>query len=324
MSLQRTFDFDMATLNHCIDQLKPKRLKTVFRGLLFAAAQQPWLVDDIDSEGYVILTAPVRTVASWAGVTDRAVQMNVDSLATSHPRILEQSAGVNSASQWLFNLHSVLPGQALDWFVDLVETSKSSPRTNEKFTPNFCTARGELLQKVHPKVRGELSNRTSMCLVLNTASLASLAGCCEKFGVAVSCTDGTWEGLVMDPDGLQSAAVVDSLYELATTSGTIPANKTNRNRWFTLAAIASRKNTAWGWFRSAVVNGWLLTTIPNNTDAANGRKLRRQADELQTRQVETVAAVGPRDDPPPGVLTEADTQRIQAGRFARFLRPRSS
>lgn len=330
---QQTFDFDLATLNACVARLTPKPLRTLFRGLLFAAAQQPSLVSDIDSEGWLMMTAPKESVATWANVTDRSIRKTVaDNTTAVKPDgskilfdgLIEVSADSNSASQWFFNLNRVLPSAAIDWFSDLVETTKVPPGTFKSSARNFCASHPELLSKVPNEVHPELLKFSSMCLVLNTASLASLAGCCGKTGIAVSCSDGTWEGLSVDPDGLQSAAVIEGLYELATTSGTIEANATNRNRWFTLAAIASRKDMPWSFFRRAVSNGWLLTTNATSVDAANGRKLRRQADELKTaRTVPAVAIAAPAPAPeqPTSVLSDEDRQRIMSGKFARRLRP---
>ena len=139
---QQEFDFDMATLNACISRIVPKRKKTVFRGLLFAAANEPRLVDAIDAQGFVLMTAPIDKIAAWANVTPRAIRINVDRVRAEEPGVLEQSTTVNTAAVWMFRIGSVLPESAVQWFIDLVENVKSSPRTFQKFTLNFS--------KVHP------------------------------------------------------------------------------------------------------------------------------------------------------------------------------
>ncbi len=167
-SNQKTFDFDIATLNHCISRIVPKRKRTVFRGLLFAAANEPRLVDAIDEQGFILMTVSIDKVAAWASVTPRAIRINVDRVRAEEPGILEQSATVNTAAEWMFRIGSVIPESAIAWFIDLVENSKSSPRTFEKFRVNFSkvqgelsTARGELSAEVHPKVQGELLDLSS-------------------------------------------------------------------------------------------------------------------------------------------------------------------
>jgi hypothetical protein len=261
--MQRELDFDRATLNSCVNRLQPKRLKTVFRGLLFAAAEQPYLVDDIDGDGYMILTVPVQTVASWAGVTDRAVQINVDRLRKSHPRLLEQSSSVNTASQWLFSLRSVLPKDAVDWFIALVENSR-------KFTPNFSAeVRGEL-PEVHPKVHPELLIRTSYCfLSLNTASL--LAEKLKSFGIAAR-SGKDLASFHADDSALDRSEAVSAIADAITT------NPIDRQQVFLAASIARDKERPWGFFRSALVKGYDLK--PTKQQRAFAATLQRAASGL--------------------------------------------
>ena len=123
-----------------------------------------------------------------------------------------------------------------------------------------------------------------MCLVLNTAKLAELSGVCEKQGIAIHDSDGTWAGLMLDLEGLRSPAIVDHLCELAIASGTYPDTLTTRNRFFLVAAIGTR--TSWNNFRAIIARGWLTTTKSSAVDAENGRKLKLRADEIRRRQAE--------------------------------------
>lgn len=274
---QQTFDFDMATLNRCVDRLKPKRLKTVFRGLLFAAAHQPFLVTDIDSDGFLIMTASINVVASWAGVTDRAVQINLDALRESHPGLLVQSSTVNTSSEWMFNLKSVLPDSSVDWFKDLVETSKvhpgdkkSSPRTfaaevhPEKSSPRTFGA------EVHPKraeVRGELSKPTSICFLRSLAGWQAVAEKLISLGIAARARGESIEDFECDAAVLENTAALEVLVE------SLASDESDR-RWVMLAAaIARDKNMPWCWFRKAIAHSYELR--PNRSQIAFAATLQR-------------------------------------------------
>jgi hypothetical protein len=270
---QRHFDFDLSTLNMCIASLKPKPLRTLFRGLLLTAAMEPRRVSDIDDSGFVLMVAPIQTVANWAGVSDRAIQRSRD----LHNDLVQHSAGPNTASEWFFNLRSALPDSAIGWFRDLVDTAEMSPRHSENVTPTKRKCHPDILQNVTPTK----PNLSSMCLVLNTARLASLAGICDRLGVAVSRDATTIEALSLDPDGLRSAAVVDCLHELLTESGYLPTTMATRNRFFNVAAKASRQDTPWPWLRRSILAGWFHETEVSSADAATGRRQRMQADELR-------------------------------------------
>jgi hypothetical protein len=286
-TLQRTFDFDKATLSRCVRNLRPKSLQTLFKGLLFAAAEQPEIVEDIQTEtGRIVLNASVELIATWAIADERTIRRN----KILHADLVTHVADINRPGLWEFNLSSVLPQSAIGWFVELVSDSqdlnKTCPDKMQNVTLTKSKCHPDKSENVRVNVTLTKPSFSSMCLVLNTARLAGLAGCCEKSGIAVSCSGDSWEDLSVDPEGLQTPEVIESLYQLATTSGTIAETPTTRNRWFTLAAIACRKDTPWNWFRRAVVNGWLETTQPTSVDASRGKALRRQADEIQRRQAE--------------------------------------
>ncbi len=106
----------------------------------------------------------------------------------------------------------------------------------------------------------------------------------------MSCSGDSWETLSVDPDGLRVPEVVDALYELATSSGTFPADAVHRSRIFTMAGIALRKDSPWLYFRRAIIKGWILTAFTKSVDSEFGRKLRRQADERRKLR-ETVGSI---------------------------------
>lgn len=282
--IQRTFDFDLSTLNNCIATLKPKRLQTVFRGLLLAAAAEPYLVTDIDSDGYIIMEASMTTVARRAEISVRGMQVALQSLDETHPKLVEKSFEVNSVSRWLFNLRSALPESSIEWFVHLVENSKSAPRTNEKCAPNFSKVRPEQKQKCAPKCAPNFSNLSSMCFLLDLTSLAELREICRTHGVAFHDGDGTWKELVIDHEGLHKPAVVDAIAALAMASGTYPDEPATRNRFFVLAAIGQRKS--WWYVRDCIVKGWLFSSRDGKQDREIANRMRQQADELRRRKSE--------------------------------------
>ena len=295
---QLQFEFDTASqmrclndLYGCIQRLRPKRLQTVFRGLLLAAVAEPRLVDDIDEDGYVIMTASIEQIAFRADVSDRAIQINVDALRKSHPEILTQSASPNKPAQWMFSLKSILPTPGVDWFVWLVENSKSSPRTDgpkvhpelpkssprtfvdEKFTPNFLPPYPEQkAQKFTPrpeKVHPELLNLTSICFLTVTASqLAVLAEKLKALGIAVMPAE-TLGDFWAAPEAFDSVEAVTAIVEaLATT-------RAERSYVGQAAAIARDKETPWGWFRRAILDRYELR--PNRQQRAFAATLQRAA-----------------------------------------------
>lgn len=286
-TLQRTFDFDKATLSRCVRNLRPKSLQTLFKGLLFAAAEQPEIVEDIQADsGRIVLTASVDLIATWAMADDRTIRRN----KSLHCDLVTHVAEINRPGLWEFELSSVLPRSAIGWFVELVSDARSLNKTCPDKMQNVTLTKSKCHPDKSENVRVNVTLTkpilSSMCLVLNTARLASLAGCCEKLGIAVSCSGESWEDLTVDPEGLDNPSVIESLYQLATASGTIVESLTTRNRWFTLAAISARKTTPWNFFRRAIVNGWLESSKPTSVDAARGKALRRQADELRRREAE--------------------------------------
>lgn len=142
---QRTFDFDRISLNKCLAALKPKPLKTLFRGLLLTAAEEPWLVDDIDDEGFMMLSASNEKVALYAGVNETTIMRN-----RKQQRLVTHSAGVNSKSQWMFNLRDALPEPAVRWYRELVETTKTPGRHFENAGAAFSECRGGISQNATP------------------------------------------------------------------------------------------------------------------------------------------------------------------------------
>jgi len=292
---QQRFDFDMVSLNTCIAALQPKRLRTLFRGLLMTAAQEPRHVTDIDDSGFVLMTAPIEKVADWSGVDVRTIQRCRTALA----HLVEHDGGPGrEASQWCFSLKNVMPANAIPWFRELVEDSRSEPRHFENSTPAFCATNPGILQPNPgilapnagvgaPNATPAFSSLTSMCLVLATASLASLAGSCEKFGIAMSCSSGTWDSLSLDPEALSVPEVIDSLFRLAAGSGVIDSTSIDRRRVFVAAAVASRANTPWRYFRTMLANRWHLTTEPNSEDSAKAKRLRRLADAIASGPAQT-------------------------------------
>ena len=268
MTIQRTLNFDMATLANCINKIQPPRLRTVSRGLLSAAAHQPWLVSDIDADGCLIMEASIPTVAAWAQVSPRAIQINVCRLKITHPKTIEQTGEVNTPSTWLFSLAELLPESSIDWFIDLVETSKSSPRTFQKFTPNKSKVHPELSGKFTPSSGVNSATLSSSSLVLITASLAQLAGCCEKSGIAMSCSQDNFGSLQVDPQGLKIPAVVEAVYQLAVETDLIKPSVANRRRVFVSAAIATRPaiKFSWSYFRDLITTGNFATSTASNAE----------------------------------------------------------
>lgn len=309
-TIQRTFDFDLSTLNNCIATLKPKRLQTVFRGLLLAAAAEPYLVTDIDSDGYIIMEASMTTVARRAEISVRGMQVALQSLDETHPKLVEKSFEINSVSRWLFNLRSALPESSIEWFVHLVENSKSAPRTNEKCAPNFSKVRPEQKRKCAPKCAPNFSNLSSMCFLLDFTSLAELREICRTQAVAFHDGDGTWNELVISHDGLSKPAVIEAIAALAMASGTYPDEPATRNRFFVLAAIGQRKS--WWYFRDCLVKGFLFTSRDGKSDREIGSKMLQQANELRRRKNElqdaAVRAAQPiRQEMPPESAPELPT-----------------
>lgn len=309
LSNQQTFDFDAATLERCVAELKPPYLQVVFRGLLLTAANHPRLVTDIDVDGYVLLSATMETLATAANLKARWYQINVKKLKHENPEILVHSLGINTMSDWMFNLKNVLPQSAIDWFIDKVKSRDQCAPHDSSMRPAL---RGALPIECAPQCAPHSTISTSMCLVLNEVSLANLATLCEKSGIAMSCSGASWDALNVDPDGLRVAEIVDAIYELATVSHLVKADPTNRNRFFTMAAISSRKDSPWLYFRRAITEKWFLTTYPKGQDAEIGRKLRRQADErkkLSQSERPTSDAVK-KDEPAYGPLTAEEKANL--------------
>lgn len=152
---QRTFDFDRISLSKCLSVLKPKPLKTLFRGLLLTAAEEPWRVDDIDDDGVMILSATHEKVAQYAGCVKETIMRN-----HREQNLVTHNAGVNSMSQWMFNLRDALPSCAVWWFRDLVENSRVSARRDQNVRVTFpkcqgdiSASQGDISQNVTPNVR---------------------------------------------------------------------------------------------------------------------------------------------------------------------------
>ncbi len=283
--IQRTFDFDTVTLRRCVNNLRPKSLQTLFRGLLFAAVDNPAIIEDTPSaDGRIVIDASVSLVSEFANVKNRTIERH----KILHADLVTHVAGVNTAGQWEFNLRSVLPESAIGWFIDLVSESKNlNERTPDKMqnvAPTKSKCRPDKMQNVGANVAPTKPIFSSMCLVLNTAKLAQLSGLCEKRGIAIRDSDGTWAGLRMDLEGLRCPDIVDQLCELAIASGTYPDTLTTRNRFFVVAAIGTR--TSWNNFRAIITRGWLTTTNESAVDNENGRKLKLRADEIRRRQAE--------------------------------------
>ena len=284
-TIQRTFDFDTVTLRKCVNNLRPKSLQTLFRGLLFAAVDNPAIIEDTPSaDGRIVIDASVSLVSEFANVKNRTIERH----KILHADLVTHVAGVNTAGQWEFNLRSVLPESAIGWFIDLVSESKSlnrhTPDKMQNVAPTKSQCRPDKMQNVGANVAPTKPTFSSMCLVLNTAKLAQLSELCGKQGIAIHDSDGTWAGLRMDLEGLRCPAIVDQLCELAIASGTYPDTLSTRNRFFVVAAIGTR--TTWNNFRAILKNDWLFSTKETAVDNENGRKLRLRADEIRRRQAE--------------------------------------
>lgn len=279
---QRTFDFDMATLNLCINRLKPSGLKQLFRGLLFAAAHQPNLVSDIDADGCVIMTAPIETIAAWSGCSDRTIRRN----KLAHTDLVTHSAGPNTPSEWFFNLRSVLPEEAIPWYVQLVENAECHPDKMQNVTLTKRQCHPDEMQNVtltkrpcHPdkmqNVTLTKSNLSSICFQFNKASLAELAEVLKTLKVAAGGDD--WQTFQVEDAALNNPEAV------AAIAAVIGGNEAETRRVFIAAVVSQSKDRPWNYFRSLLTSGNFLTTnatkqqirvaetmqqLTNGTDAA--------------------------------------------------------
>lgn len=246
---QRTFDFDITSLNRCVQNLRPKSLQTLFRGLLFAAVRKPWLVVEVSPEdGRIVLNASVDEVTEWSGAGDRTIRRN----KVLHSDLVTHVASNNQAGQWEFFLSSVLPQTAIQWFVDLVEDAKCHPDIYPDKTTNVTLTK----QQCHPdkttNVRVTFSNLSSICFQLNTASLAKLAETLKSLGIAASGDE--WATFRADDSALSSPEAVAAIAE------TVAGNEAEANRVFVAAVVSQTKERPWNYFRSLILSGNYLTT----------------------------------------------------------------
>ena len=275
---QKQFDFDMATLSTCVSRFAPKPLRTLFHGLLFAAANQPQLIVDIDEEGWFWMMATKKQIAAWANVSDRAIRKNIaentdrveNGKDVLHGGLVTHKSAANGPSEWFFNLQSVLPKSAIPWYLELLEINKVPPGTfaasggtSESSARNFCTPTDTKVPSALPKFRAELLNRTSTCLFyLNTASLAELAEKLSELGIAAKAVDDDFKKFHADPIALETASAVSAIADC------VAANPTSRRQIFLAAAIARSKEIPWSWFRAAIADAYQLTPTRQQSEFA--------------------------------------------------------
>lgn len=278
---QQTFNFDLASLTRHVSSLKPKPVRSLFRGLLLAAAIEPRHVTDIDSSGWLLMTLSVEAVARWSGVDVRTIQRARH--AAESIGLVDHSAGINTASEWCFNLAAVLPVEAIEWFRDLVENGHLIDAKKQNATPAFCNemppqqnATPAFCSRTPPRAGGGVSVLSSYCFKLNIARLAELAESCERHGIAVSGTQ--WETLNVDPAALQIPACVSALFLLAADSEVVKPDAMNRRRVFVTAVVAQSKDYPWSYFRKLLMSGQHLTTRASAAELAAAEQLQRSAD----------------------------------------------
>ncbi len=211
--IQRTLDFDLATLNRCINDLQPRRLRTLFRGLLMAAANEPRLVTDIDSEGFVLMSASIEKIASWSGVDVRTIQRCRKALSD----FVDQDGGTNSTSLWSFSLRNVMPESAIGWFINLVEESRLTeqplPRHLANAAPAFCVTHPGHLSPRGVKCRPAFQNHTSIWLKKAIASLAGLAQSVQRLRSRLH-GESDWSTFQLDDANLAKPEVVAALADV--------------------------------------------------------------------------------------------------------------
>lgn len=262
---QSTFNFDMTTLNAHIYALQPKRLRTLFKGLLMTAAMEPRRIAAIDADGFVLLTAPIPLVATWANVDVRTIQR----CRTAFAHLVEQDGGKNEPSEWSFALKGLMPDSAVQWFRELVEENHLAPRHFANAAPAFCAAHPGILQNAGANATPGILDRTSTCFYLNTAKLAQLAEVLKSLGVA--CSGKDWQSLDVDDSAVERPEAIAALADVLVDS------TADRDRVFVVAAIARDKERPWSWFRSVFANGWLHSTRPTKAQRSFAKTMIRAA-----------------------------------------------
>lgn len=280
-AVQQCLPFDVATLTLCINALKPKPVQSLFRGLLMMAAQIPQSVVDIDDDGWVLMNASFPSLAPWAGVTERTLQRCRDRAESL--QYVQHSAGVNSSSEWLFRLTSVLPASSVDWFREAVSSgsmatqkpdhSSSAPRQNVTLTKPECHPDKTKMSprqndKCHPKCQGDIFNPSLYGFSIKT-QLAMLAAELKDFGFQVS--GQSWDSLTIDSAAFGHPGSIDAIWRAVTASGMVESTPVNRRRFFIMAAVAHTTRhvqSKWGWVRKSITEGWWLTRPETDTQRA--------------------------------------------------------
>lgn len=264
----------MASLTRCIAQLKTKAQRNLFRGLLMTAALEPQHVDDIDKDGWVLMTAKHETLATYAGVCERTLRRNRATLVARGE--LDYTPTVSSDAEWFFCLRDVLPDDAVGWFRELVENSKCHP---DILKVSGCHFENVTLTK-RPEVQNVTLTKGLTLGSFSSNGLALLKLSLAELGFAETEVIGErWETLVFPPSCLKSAAAVDALHRFAVSEGLMPHSDDTRRGVFLLAVRAAEEAASpVNWFRRAVLDRWDRdgTTRDDLWDAADA--LRAQID----------------------------------------------
>lgn len=253
--MQQELNFDIATLEECIARIENRRARRLIRGLLLTALTEPHLVEEIDSDGCVLMTASNATVAKWAEVSEESVRINTRQISEIRPTIIEKSPTVNTPSEWLVMLSNVMPAEVVQIVVDILNSSKKLgvklPPTFEKLPPTLPPTNA----KVGGKVAPNFQNLSSICLSFNTASLAELAGKLESFGIAVR-GQADWSTLQVDHSALTRPEALEAIAECVCPDRPILV--------FVAAVIACDDSpTPWNLFRWMITSGKFREQFPS-------------------------------------------------------------
>jgi hypothetical protein len=239
---------------------------------------------DIDSDGFVLMSASIEKVASWSGVDVRTIQRCRKALN----EIVDQDGGKNSTSLWSFSLSHVMPENAISWFRNLVEeshlTEQMPPRHLVNAAPAFGVTRPGIWHAEEPNAAPAFQNLSSICLNKATASLAMLAEKLKSLGIAVGGGTDDWSRISVESSALTRAECVDAIADV------IASNESERLRVFVTAVVAQGKNFPWNFFRDAIVNGWWLTTRETKQQLRTAETMLRLVNGTDAAEIVTSTA----------------------------------
>jgi hypothetical protein len=260
---QHEFDFDLISLNQCINLLRPKSLQTLFRGLLFATFYETNLVKQIDPNGRVELMASVERVAFWSGATTRTIQRH----KSMHADMVTHIAGANFTEGWEFHLTDVLKKSAIEWFIDQWKTAKCHPDKMQNVTPTKQHCHPDKMQNVTPTKK----NPTSILLKVAKESIAMLAQSLESLGIAA---DGDeWNSLQIEDSALCNPDAVAAIARV------VAVDEWETGRVFLAAVESQSKEYPWNYFRSMIAHGHFRQRSRNSsqTNVRRAETMRRMS-----------------------------------------------